>query len=356
MTHAVSSHEFTHEAPPALPGKVRASGVALSSSSIESRASQFPLRVPSFGMLPHATRRGSSLIAVFWMITVMGMVVLAGTKALDADTRGTRELRGRTFAKRLAQMGLEVARHPAVKIDDPLLHYTLPDGSGYDVRLTTEEARLNINVLLASGDKVLLPRLFATWGLNPEAASSVIDCLRDWIDEDDRSGLQGAEKRDYQKAGFNGLPYNRPFREIDEMLLVRGMDLVNELRPDWREWFTVLGDGRLDVNQARPELIALLANVPVERVMPLITFRAGKDGAQNTRDDNRLGSPVQVAQLLGVYQPQTVELLTRWVQFAGPIKRLESTGRSGDIRRRLVLIVQNQQAIWRGELPPQHGS
>lgn len=301
-------------------------------------------------------RRGSSLIAVFWMITVMGMVVLAGTKALDADTRSTRELRGRTFAKRLAQMGLEVARHPAVKIDDPLLHYTLPDGSGYDVRLTTEEARLNINALLTSGDKVLLPRLLASWGIDPESASAVIDSLRDWIDEDDKTSLKGAEKRDYQKAGLSGLPYNRPFREVDEMLLVRGMDLVSELRPDWREWFTVLGDGRVDVNQARPELIALIANVPVERVMPLITFRAGKDGAQNTRDDNRIASPVQVAQLLGVYHPQTVELLTRWVQFAGPIKRLESTGRSGGVRRRLVLIVQNQQAIWRGELPPHHGS
>jgi hypothetical protein len=129
------------------------------------------------------------------------------------------------------------------------------------------------------------------------------------------------------------------------------MDVINVMRPDWREWFTVMGDGRVDVNEARAELIALIANVPVERVTPLLTLRAGKDGAMHTRDDNRLNSPVQVAQLLGVYQPQTVELLTRWVQFAGPIKRLESTGYFGDIRRRLVLIVQNQKAIWRGELP-----
>jgi type II secretory pathway component PulK len=319
-----------------LPGGVRASGFVISLS---------------FGFRHSSFHRGSALIAVFWMIAVMGMVVLAGAKALQADTQATRELRGRTFAKRLAQMGLEVARHPTIQMDDGLLHYTSPEGGGYDVKLTTEEARLNINTLLASGDKVLLPRLFGAWGLKPDQSGALIDALRDWIDEDDKSSLNGAEKRDYQKAGFEGLPFNKPFREVDEMLMVRGMDDINIMRPDWREWFTVMGDGRVDVNEARAELIALIANVPIERVTPLLTLRAGKDGAMHTRDDNHLSSPVQVAQLLGVYQPQTVELLTRWIQFAGPIKRLESTGYFGDIRRRLVLIVQNQQAIWRGELP-----
>jgi len=311
----------------------------------------------SFGCRHSSFHRGSALIAVFWMIAVMGMVVLAGAKALQSDTQATRELRGRTFAKRLAQMGLEVARHPAIQMDDGLLHYTSPEGGGYDVKLTTEEARLNINVLLASGDKVLLPRLFGAWGLTPQQSGALNDALRDWIDEDDKSSLNGAEKRDYQKAGFEGLPFNKPFREVDEMLMVRGMDAINIMRPDWREWFTVMGDGRVDVNETRAELIALIANVPIERVTPLLTLRAGRDGAMHTRDDNRLNSPLQVAQLLGVYQPQTVELLTRWIQFAGPIKRLESTGYFGDIRRRLVLIVQNQKAIWRGELPPSsHGS
>ncbi len=300
--------------------------------------------------------QGSALIAVFWMIAVMGMVVLAGTKALDADTRSTRELRGRTYAKRLAQMGLEVARHPALQMDDALLHYSSPEGGGYDVKLTTEEARLNVNVLLSTGDQVLLPRLFASWGMKPEFSAALIDALRDWIDEDDKTSLKGAEKREYQKAGLEGVPFNKPFREVEEMLMVRGMDVVNQARPDWREWFTVLGDGRVDVNEARAELIALLANVPVQRVTPLLTLRAGKDGMTHTRDDNKLGSAVQVAQLLGVYQSQTVDLLTRWIQFSGPIKRLESTGYYGDIRRRLVLIVQNQQAIWRGELPLSHGS
>ncbi|MCX6855722.1 MAG: type II secretion system protein GspK, partial [Verrucomicrobia bacterium] len=220
-------------------------------------------------------QKGSALIAVFWMIAVMGMVVFAGAKALDADTRATRALRGRTFAKRLAQMGLEVARHPVIQMDDGLLHYTSPDGGGYDVKLTTEEARLNINVLLASGDKILLPRLLASWGLKPKEVSALHDALRDWVDADDKLSLNGAEKRAYEKAGMDGMPFNHPFKEIEEMLMVRGMPQLNVMRPDWREWFTVHGDGRVDVNDARAELIALIANVPVARVTPLLTLRVG---------------------------------------------------------------------------------
>jgi general secretion pathway protein K len=301
---------------------------------------------------PTRRREGSALIAVFWMIAVLGMVVYAGAKALDADTRYARQMRGRTYAKRLAQMGLEIGRHPALPQHDPLLHYNSADGGGFGVTVLAEEARFNINALLTMEGKMVLQRVLGSWGLQPDEVSELHDALKDWIDADDKVSLNGAEKRDYEKAGLDGMPFNRPFKEVEEMLMVRGMDRLNALRPDWREWFTVYGDGRVDVNDARAELIALLANVPVERVTPLITLRAGRDGVMRTQDDIRLGSVPQVAQLLGVFQPQIVEQLTRWIQFSGPIRRIESTGHLGDIRRRLVLIMQNQQALWRGEIPP----
>ncbi len=295
-------------------------------------------------------RQGSALIAVFWMIAVLGLVIYAGAKALEADASYARQMRGRTFAKRLAQMGLEVGRHPGLPEHDPLLRYMSPEGGTYEVQIVAEEARLNINLLLQADDKILLPRLFASWGMKPEFAAGLRDALKDWVDADSNTGLNGAEARDYEKAGLKGMPFNRPFKEVEEMLMVRGMAEVNVQRPDWREWFTVYGDGRVDVNDARAELIALLGNVPVERVQPLLVMRAGRDGTLHTQDDGRLGSAAQVAQLLGVFQPQVVEQLTQWLQFNGPIRRIESIGQFGDIRRRLVLITQKQQALWRGEI------
>jgi len=311
--------------------------------------------IPSSFFLRHSSfQRGSALIAVFWMIAVLGMVMFAGAKALQADTQYTRMMRGRIFAKRYAEMGLEVARHPAIQQDDPLLHFTSNDGGGYNVTLVAEEARLNVNHLVQTGDKVLLRRLFTRWGFKPEFVAALCDALKDWVDEDENVSLNGAEKREYQKNALEGMPSNRPFKEVEEMLHVRGMEIVNAEHPDWREWFTVFGDGRVDINDARPELISLLADVPMERVQPLLTFRTGRDGALHTQDDQRLGSVPQVAQMLGVFHPQIVAQLTQWIQFAGPIRRIESIGSLGPLQRKLILITQGGQAIWRGEIPA-HG-
>lgn len=298
--------------------------------------------------------QGSALIAVFWLIAVLGMVVFAATKMLATDSHYAKESRGRIYAKRFAEMGLAVGQHPAITPDDPLLNYSSEMGGGYAVTLVAEEARFNINALLLNSDRSLLRRIFIKWNLKPEFASALIDALKDWVDQDDLVSLNGAEKREYEKEGLEGMPFNRPFKDLDEMLFVRGMEQVNAYYPGWRDWFTVFGDGRIDVNDARPEFIAVLADVPMERVAQLMQYRLGMDGVKWTKDDSRLTSAVQVAQMLGVFQPQIVQQLTQWTQFAGPIRRIESVGSLGDISRKLVIISQNNQVLWRGELP-NHG-
>jgi hypothetical protein len=65
----------------------------------------------------------------------------------------------------------------------------------------------------------------------------------------------------------------------------------------------------------------------------------------------RLGSVPQVAQMLGVFNRQTVAQLTQWIQFSGPIRRIESVGYLGPLKRKLILITQGGQAVWRGEIP-----
>ncbi|MDB6072896.1 MAG: hypothetical protein JWO89_536, partial [Verrucomicrobiaceae bacterium] len=56
-------------------------------------------------ILPSQLNQGSALIAVFWMIAVLGMVIFASTKMLAADTKSARVMRDRMFAKRYAEMG-----------------------------------------------------------------------------------------------------------------------------------------------------------------------------------------------------------------------------------------------------------
>ena len=74
-------------------------------------------------------------MAVFWMIAVLGMVLFAATKMLHADTSGARVTRDRMFAKRFAEMGLEVGRHPGIELYDPLLSYSGENGGSFQVQI-----------------------------------------------------------------------------------------------------------------------------------------------------------------------------------------------------------------------------
>ncbi len=292
---------------------------------------------------------------MFWLIAILSMIMLVGVRMLEADTKISRVNRARIYAQRFAETGLAIGRHPLITLDDPLLHHADGNAGGYNVTIRSEEARLNINVLLLKSDRAMLKRLFTFWGMKTDDVAALSDALKDWVDADDLVSLNGAEKRDYEKEGFDGMPFNRPFKDLDEMSLVRGMDQIAELRPEWRDWFTVHGDGHVDVNDARPELIALLADVPMERVAPLLEFRAGPDGVRDTIDDRRISSVQQLAQLLGVNQPVVVQQLTQWVRFDGVIRRIESVGKMGGISRKLVLITQGNQVLWRGEVPNHEG-
>ena len=297
------------------------------------------------------SQQGSALIAVFWLIAILGMVMFTGVRMLEADTKVTRVNRARIYALRYAESGLAIGRHPVITQDDPLLADSGPDGGGYKVTLHSEEGRLNINTLLLGSDRSLLKRLFISWGLAAEETAALVDALKDWVDADDLVSLNGAEKREYEKEGLDGMPYNRHFKTLDEMALVRGMDRVSMARPDWRDFFTIYGDGRVDVNDAQPEIIALLAGVPLERVASLLKFRCGPDGMLGTQDDRRVGSVIQVAQLLGVNMASTIQSLNQYVRFDSSIRRIESVGTMGGLSRKLVLITQDKKILWRGEVP-----
>ena len=104
--------------------------------------------------------------------------------------------------------------------------------------------------------------MFIDWGLELEDAQEIADALTDWVDADDDVALNGAEKDDYEKAGRINQPFNRPFYDLSEVRLVRGMDLVEAVRPDWRNWFTIWSGGALDLNEAPAELIAAAAEMP----------------------------------------------------------------------------------------------
>ena len=64
-------------------------------------------------------------------------------------------------ARQLAEMGVAVAAHPLVKPGDPLLRREVTGIERFDVLVSTEEGRLNLNALLT---EERLPILEASGG------------------------------------------------------------------------------------------------------------------------------------------------------------------------------------------------
>lgn len=289
-------------------------------------------------------RGGSALVAVLWLIGILAMAAIAAIRvvAFDVDVI-TAQVHG-FRARQLAEAGIAVGINPAVQRDDPLLHQVFGEAGeeAFDVRIASEAGRFNINALVLRDDnRNLLRSLFIDWGLSLDEGQAVVDSLSDWVDTDDFISLNGAEADWYESAGRLNQPFNRPFYSLDEVRLVRGMDLVERVRPDWRDWFTVWSAGPLDVNEARAELIAVAADVSVEDAEVVVEQVLGPDQIKDTEDDARFQNLEEVLAILGV--PEMMKpIVSPRLTVNDSTTRIESIGRAGAARQRVTLIVRNR--------------
>jgi type II secretory pathway component PulK len=281
-------------------------------------------------------------MAVLWLIAILSMACMAALRVISFDMElASAKIHG-SRARQIAEMGIAVGCNPAVKRTDPLLRQLNEDtGEGFEVRLLSEGGRFNINAILLQGDKPLLSSILANWGLELKDTQAIIDALTDWVDADDNEGLNGAEKEDYEKAGRINQPFNRPFYDISEMRLVRGMDLVESVRPDWRNWFTVWSGGPLDLNEASAELIAAAAECLVERAAIIPETVRGPDGELDTEDDARFQNAAAALDLLGLDTNALPDLARRFT-VNDATTRIESIGYAAGAKRKITVILRNR--------------
>ncbi len=289
---------------------------------------------------PHP--RGAALLAVILLIAVLAMATMATLRVVSFDMEiATSKVHG-SRAKQVAEMGIAVASNPIVKDNtDPILHYFNEEtGDRYDARILSEGGRFNINSIVLREDKPLLRNIFTSWGLDLDTAQAIADALGDWVDADDESALNGAEKEWYEKQGRINQPFNRPFYSLDEVRLVRGMDLVEAARPDWREWFTVWSSGGLDVNEASAEMIAAAADVAVEQAEVIPETVRGPDGIRYTDDDAPFQNAADALALLGIDAGRE-DITMRFIA-QETTSRIESIGSANGARRRVSVILRNR--------------
>ncbi|MBK1792602.1 general secretion pathway protein GspK [Persicirhabdus sediminis] len=245
-------------------------------------------------------------------------------------------------ARQMAEKGIAIGANPSVEQGDPILNFFDPENeTGYDVQLRSEAARFNINVILARLDKSLLVSIFTGWEMELDEAEALVDALCDWVDGDDNVSLNGAEYEYYESLGLMNQPFNRPFYSLDEMEMVRGMGRLDELNPQWRDWFTVWSNGKLNVNEAEPELIAEAAEVSIDDAQNLVDLILGPDGERHTEDDYEFQTVEEVLTQLGVTEALWPIIQPR-LTVQDETTRIESVGRTGVVKRKIVVIVRNR--------------
>lgn len=315
------------------------SGATVENVALRSRPHLTPMFRPS--LPPHFPRRapGSALLVVLWVIALLSFLVVTTMMITmqDVETGISRKMVFR--ARQLAEMGVAVASHPMVKAQDPLLRRKVSDTEGYYVKLTTEEARINLNSLLTEEKRPTLQRVFTRWGLRPADASELVESLMDWKDADDLRRLQGAERQEYERAGFADRPYNRPFHTLDEVLLVKGMGAFADAHPEWREIFTLWGDGRVDVNEASAAVIAATADVSLSVAETVVAVRDGRDGVHQTEDDQLFENVEDALTLLGLGGEQRTAAAALF-SLRGSTLRIESVGQVHDLSRGIAVILK----------------
>jgi len=102
-----------------------------------------------------------------------------------------------------------------------------------------------------------LKRLLTYFGVDPTNADIFIDSLLDWIDQDDFTRINGAEKHWYSSHGFNYEPRNYQIQYKEELKLIRGLDpeIYSKIEP----YITILPATGFNPNTAPdPVLISYL--------------------------------------------------------------------------------------------------
>lgn len=282
-------------------------------------------------------RRGSAMLLALCAIaimslTVMGLVEWTGL-GLDEMAAKERDFR----ALQLAESGLSMGLHPQVEKMDSVLHQEFGSSESFDVKITSEEGRLNINSVLTSEKEKILEDLFTHWGLKERERSILADCLMDWVDGDPLKRLNGAERKEYEAAGLTGYPPNRSFLSVDEMEQVRGIEALDRAKPDWKDYFTVCGEGKLDLNEAPADLIAAVCGVGSLAAETFVERRTGRDGKTNTEDDFTYTDPAQIRSALGLSENAFNNIQDR-LTLKGEIRRVESTGKIGSHTRTISAV------------------
>ncbi len=286
------------------------------------------------------SEKGSALMLVIWALMLISIAVIGALEfisfSVDENVLAAKDFR----ALHMAECGIAVGLHPQIKAGDPALRQNIGTDGGYEVTITTEGSRIPVAFLTDSKFRDIVYELFILWKLSPEEANTAVDSLADWMDSDDNIRSQGAETDYYKSQNYADFPRQQAFTSLEEMLLVKGMHVVERLKPDWRNYFSINSDGIIDLNYAPNDILMAVTGCQESDANNLIRERNGADGIAGNQDDKPV-SMKTATQLLGI-DNNKYESLKAIITTEHLTRRVESVGRSGSQSYKVVVIARRQ--------------
>jgi len=299
------------------------------------------------GSVHRGQEKASALLLVLFTILLVSSLVVSVITFLKSSVDEYSAFNHQFRARQLAQSGLAFGLNPQTdNIDRSLLNQRSADGGEFQVTITSESTRLNVNFLLQNDRDDVLQTLFRRWGVETNAALAAVQGLRNWVTAGgsvpDQGSNQAQEMEQQQQqqeqqsgAGQNGggtqnpqqpqLQLVRPFRSVEEMSLIPEFAPVAAAEPDWTKYFTVWSDGTINVNAADADVIALVTGVTPEQAKHFVQHRWGRDGIPYTADDTPYVTMDQVRTELGM-TPQQFQLVQNLLSINSTVDRVVSKG------------------------------
>ena len=284
--------------------------------------------------------RGSALLLVLFAIILLSSLVTATVAFVGNDVDEYGALSKQFRARQLAESGLAFGIDPQVRNQDQaLLEQVMPDGGRFHVFISSESTKLNINFLLQNGRQDLLSDLFIRWGVAPKVADAAAQALLEHLENPVSTQAAAATPTPATPAAGTVQPVTlaTQYSSVAEMSVVPEFAPVMKKQPNWMDFFTIWGDGKLDVNLADADMLALVAGVSQATAEQLIKYRWGPDGKPFTLDDRLYNNMDEVRAALGLNAEQ-FQLVQDLLSLTSAVDRIESTGIIAGYQKEIVVV------------------
>ena len=202
-----------------------------------------------------------ALVLVLWVLSIL--IIMAGSFALSMRRESSivAVIKNNAKAMAIAESGIALAEtmllnpnpNKAWRAEGNIYEINASDAT-IRIRIFSEVGKIDIN----KADQTLLQNLMTFAPVDTDHQSKLVNAILDWRDADDLVHIDGAEKEEYQQAGLNYQPSNKPFESTEELQLILGM---NKSVLSWLEPLVT-------VYSKQPQVTMTLASREVLQVIP----------------------------------------------------------------------------------------